>query len=321
MKIENKYVKIKNGRTYEFKNTITDDYLKVFTKSQYDNNYKKLSATEKELTYCYIKTDSEINSNDSTLPAEYNYRLPVITDYEKGSDIIEINYVYNNVSGYAKSDGTTFNEITNINDIVNQKLIKLGFGNENNVYAYVDVSACNIIMTENEFLYIYRKDTLSSDAKYTGNYYPAHLSPLGIKIEDYNYYGELYSIGFGFTKGIINEEYLISDNPVTEINDYTYQVELERGYDDTLTPNEVIYPNNNLYSVYEVHLQGVYPNSIIYPNSNLQPGASDYKYLIYKYRLYRVSGNDIIESDYYYTMSYYTEHKGQIYMNTKLERS
>lgn len=491
MQIKNEYVTIKNGKTYDFRNTITNDYLKLFNKSQYDDNYKKMSSTDKELIYCYIKTDEEISQDDTTyynlvdietadssgstnyftidnnywlnynrtgrfinddinfnnsgyielgqdynllfaikninvadgfniyinnniyfdynpnnnvlkaylddnemtitkknnvyycsfhlhnidsienlisldvsgysadssglsfslqysiikennnnnyieqptnyqyskyidltdLAGQYNYRIPIMDKNVEGKNNVEVYYTYNNVSGYSKTDGSAFNDIVDINDMADQTIKQLAFGNNNIIYAFVDVSAGNIKMQENEVLYVYRKDSFSSDAYYTGNYYPAHLSPLGVKIDDYIYYGSLYSVGFGFSKGNIHEEYLISENPVTEIDDYTFQIELERGTSDTLTPNNNLYPNSNLYPVLEVHTTGIYPNNNLYPSTNIYPQLTDYKYIIYKFNLYRISNNTIIYLNEFYTMSFYTEKKGTVRANTKLERS
>ena len=482
MQIKNEYVKIKNKRTYDFRNTITNEYLKLFNKSQYDDEYKMLSSSEKELIYCYLKTDDELtpsssyyniinihdiiekdthytvdsndwikfsnssrfiqfadivfdntgyiedgndykllfaiknittsqmyltinddiyiyyngsnlianlygqektitkknnvyylafhlhdfqNSNDllsidlsaengltidfqysiiketsnenyieqvtnysyspyldlTDLASQYNYRLPVTNESINGESTIEVYYTYDNVSGYSKSDGSAFIDIVNINDLVGQQIEQIAFGSNNEIYAFIDVTASNIIVQENEPLYVYRKDMLSSDALYVGNNYPAHLSPLGLKLNGYTYYGSLYSVGFGFSKGNMHEEYLISENPVKEIDDYTFQIELERGSNETLTPNENLQPNNTLYPVLEVHTTGIYPNNELYPSNEIYPQITDYKYIIYKYNLYRINNNNIIYLNEYYTMSFYTEKKGMVRANTKLERS
>ena len=67
MKIKNEYVQIKNGKTYDFRNTIMPEYLQLFSKSQYDENFKKKSV-DKPFDYVYINTteDTAPKVNDNT---------------------------------------------------------------------------------------------------------------------------------------------------------------------------------------------------------------------------------------------------------------
>ena len=120
----------------------------------------------------------------------------------------------------------------------------------------------------------------------------------------------------------MNEEYLISENPVEQIDDITFRITLEKGIDDTLTPNENIYPNDNLFPILETHLvSGFYPSKNLYPNENIYPILGNDKYIIYKYKFFRTDGTKVFPVEKYYTMSFYTENKGTTRVDTKYERS
>lgn len=505
MKIKNEYIKIKNGKTYEFRNTITTDYLKLFSKSQYDEDYK-LKANEKKLKYVYIKTGSntqeskennnknyynlidvhnpiskhnsfsymdfdwvkftgknlseyneylfklentgfiqkgdsyrilvelrdivrpqskvatlrlaekefyihinpanyqnllsvnarygntigveenadgkylfalhrhnygkydseadiftqifagvptgvtfdfrislikEENNQDfveqldyedytynsfvnfSSLASEYNYKLPANQSYYESSNArVDTYYTFDNASGFLKSDGTEFVETINVNEIANQKILQLAFGNEDTIFAFVDISDTNIVIEDDESLYIYRKDVITSDATFSGDTIPVHLSPLGYKINDTTYYAELYSVGLGFFKGQMNEEYLLSENTFEEIDDTTFRVVLEKGIDDTLTPTEMLQPHTELMPVVETHVgTEIHPNSNLQPNLNIYPCVLNYKYIMYKYRLYEIKAIGIYPIEKYYIMNFYTDNKGTTRVDTKYERS
>ena len=506
MKIKNEYIKIKNSRTYDFRNTITSDYLKLFSKSQYDDSFK-IKAPEKALKYVYIKTgdissESRENSNKSyynlinihdlessgdgsftikdfdwlgftgktssvaketkiqfknndfikkgdnyrillemreilissetsvalriaekefsvellpntyehamyvsarygnkikvtrnsdgnylfalhrnnygkyledaniyiqsvdgnptnvsfdfrislikeennqdyveqlsfneymynkyidfsSLAANYNYRLPSNQKfYESNNSCIDTYYTFDNTSGYYKSDGTGFAYVADINEMANKQILQLAFGNDNTIYAFVDIATSNVIVEKDIGLYIYRKDRIKSDAYYTGDGIPVHLSPLGYKINGTTYYAELYSVGLGFFKGLLNEEYLVKENPIEEIDDNTFRITLEKGINETLTPSNTLYPHANLMPVLETHLGNeIYPSKVLQPSNLIYPSIGKYKYVMYKYRLYSIKGLQTIPINKYYVMSFYTESQGTTRVDTKYERS
>lgn len=261
--------------------------------------------------------------SSSDLVAKYNYRLPVTkSSCESSNSVVDTYYSFDNMSGYYKSDGLEFIQTTNINEMANKQILQLAFGDENTIYAFIDISESDISIAEDEGLFIYRKDIVVSDAIFSGDLIPAHLCPLGCKIDSDICYAELYSIGLGFTNGIMNEEYLISENPVEQIDDITFRITLEKGIDDTLTPNESIFPNDNLFPILETHLvSGFYPSKDLYPNENIYPILGNYKYIIYKYKFFWTDGTKVFPVEKYYTMSFYTENKGTTRVDTKYERS
>lgn len=289
----------------------------------------RLSLIKEENTQNYIETlnfdDYQYNKyiSLSSLSQTYNYRLPVGQNYYDSSNSrVDTFYTFDNTSGYYKSDGEIFTQITDINELANKKITQLGFGNEETIYAFVDVSDANIVVDKDVGLFIYRKDVLTSDAYYTGNSIPVHLSPLGYKIDNKTYYAELYSTGLGFFKGSMNEEYLIDENPIEEIDDNTFRITLEKGTNETLTPNNSIFPNINLMPIVETHIGNeIYPSNQLHPTGSVYPCIGKYKYVMYKYRLYSIQGLQTIPTNQFYVMSFYTDNQGTTRVNTKYERS
>lgn len=290
-------------------------------------SYIKEENTRTEFFYIpYNEKNYKYNTyiDFNNLALSYDYRLPIVQKYYNSNNSrIDAFYNYDNMSGYHKSDGEKYIATTDINEMANKKINKLGFGTVDKIYAFVDISGANIIVEPDTGVFIYRKDIITSDAIFVGqNLIPAHLCPLGFAHADgNNYYAELYSVGLGFSRGDMNEEYLISQNPIEQVDDTTFRVTLEKGIDDTLTPYLTLQPRTTLYPVLEAHIaNGVYPNINLQPLTDIYPRQGSYKYIIYKYRLYKTDGETVTTKNEFYTMSFYTEHKGTTRVNTKFER-
>lgn len=304
MKIKNELVSIKIGsKQYDFKNLILDEYLKRFVRAQikYANieagaNLTEESATEYEnktdllMRYCLIKFDEPLKNIESTELKNNDFDLVSFDDFAVSQDISEkgvvIQYLYNLKETY---NYKTL-KYENINKYSGRKITAIGFNST--MYSSDNCSVCAILDTSNYNIYIQgnqsfsvtRRDKIQSDAlfncsfeKYKG---PIHLAPLK---ESYNVYGEdgedggstardwntrkafLYSVGLSSYIDYIDKERIIGEDIQIEINGTELIIkELENYYS-----NKIFFPNND-----------------IYPGSNIYPIKSNYKYIIFKYKIY-----------------------------------
>lgn len=310
MKVKNEYVQIKVGnKTYMHKNMILNEYLYKLFDSQLDVIHDYCYINE-----CYIKLDAPIDvdydSQISKNDFDFSYSVGLNEGYfnkfsNRNENTITINLNFNNSSLIVINGEYT--EGSSINQFIGKKIMGIGFGNssQENIFAYLDTRNMNIVINYNEEISIIRVDTLKSDGVCNGIEYPLHLvNDFADKDAEWNeqesttYYtkAQLYSVGFGNVKGYMEEEYLISNLTTTRNNNSI-------SFDLTRNKNVGKYPSNNLFP-------GFYPTK---DNS---------KYLIFKYRLYRINNTktNYYYLDEYYTMSMPNVNFGDLNVKLKIER-
>lgn len=316
MRIKNEYVEIKVGnKVYTKQNMILNTYLKAIFDKQFvqDMNIRYLR-------YCYLKLDtplenidydSEISSFDFDIVIPETIK-PSISATDKN---IKVLYNFEDRVYFFKRNGGSWAGITGSNfDMFEGKRVVgigfgVGFGINAKAFAYLDTRNMNIVINKNERFRVSRLDNIISDGISKGIEYPLHLvndivkkDPKYIQVNNVNYEeitkSQLYSIGFGNTIGYMEEEYLIND------------VETDR--DD----------NSITFNVNRTKKVGHYPSEDLH--FTFYPTMDNSKYLIFKYRLYRIyrvgEENIITNLDKYYTMSKPNENFGNLEIKLKIER-
>lgn len=326
MKIKNDVITLKIGKKqYNFNNLILDEYLKRFVLAQLKLNSLNTYSTMKDLKYCLLKFDESIESLSSSSKLKNQDFDICFTGIPVHNQIISENqitveYLYTSdkvVWDYSKN--TSDNNY--ISNYYGKKITAIGFNvgwmpysameaSKNYVCAVLDTSNYNIYLQENQELSITRRDVITSDALFYSNDKdkvpgPAHLSPIGLdqiiyQNNIYNEnntqwssfydrtYGVLYSVGLSSYIDYIDKEFIIGQD--TELQNNGMELTVE-GIENYLTKGSLLYPNSNLY-----------------PSSTLYPAKNNYKYLIFKYKVYQEvhlgSYNDIIsesrDTGYYY---------------------
>lgn len=331
MKIKNELVSLKIGnKKYDFKNIILNEYLKRFALRQLDTTTLRYALHQVYLDTVFFKFDTpfeNLSPQSEVLPESFDIAFTggcksVITTATPNLITTKYTYDMNNyIYDYNKKKGGNLS----FDDYYDKKIVAVGFGTsfasfnkKNKVCAILDTSNYNIYMQANQKLECARKDTVSTDAFFWSNdgrvKAPVHLCPCGgepllyqdpypgFREEDKKIFmarsaiptkGCLYSIGLSSYTDYINEEFVIGK----DINVVQNGTELS------------IQSINNDYN-FEKKLS---PNNLIYPSSNLYPIKSNYKYVIFKYKIYQeiekgVYGEDnTLNFEYVqtYTKSYY----------------
>lgn len=313
MKVKNNFVKIQNGnKTYIRKNMILNTYITRLFNAQLDTTH-----STSQIASCFIKFDTPIENvqydtvltqsdfdvtlfDSTTNEVVGNEKFQKMTERNKNN--IKINYLFSNEGLFYAGDEYLYS-----NDFARfdrKKITAIGFGFGNAVFAFLDTSNMNIIINGNEGINITREDILQSDGICKGFEYPLHLVN---DIADYDAVyiehttlikkAQLYSVGFGNTLGLMEEEYLIGNVQVAR--------------DD----------NSITFNVNRVKKVGHYPSENLH--LGFYPTMDNSKYLIFKYRLYRYStaAQGLYEyTDEYYTMSMPNENFGDLEIKLKLER-
>lgn len=312
MKVRNEYVQIKIGnRVVTHKNMILDEYLKRIFNSQIDEVHDKAYIEQ-----CYLKFDEplEVDYDSVVYPSEFDltmqnhqYNGNFDRKVTLTNNSVKINYTFDNNSDFIA--GTTYGGVEVLNAFINRKIVGIGFGIDNSspIFAYLDTSNMNLRLNSSEHLSITRVDTIASDGICDGIEYPLHLvndlafkdpSTVVIQGQTYTRYvkANLYSIGFGNVKGIMEDEYVINNSFIKNRDDNSITFNVERN------KSVGIYPSNNL-------------------NTGFIPLKDNSKYLIFKYRLYKVTDTGWVDlTDDYYTMSMPNETFGDLDVKLKIER-
>lgn len=328
MKIKNEYIKIKTNKEIVLHNYIYDNYLKIFSTTQYNENelYKNES---KNLSNCFIKFDTELEDIKNASITDFDISIASSQNEIVGSKQ-EVNAMYTYTTRKGIRVISTREATNDLNQYAGKKVTALGFG-MNEIMACVDTSNYNVYIVKDEEFNVSRKDIITSDAICIGNEYPVHLAPL-FKTCEYesakgvfiaNIYAKLYSVGLGATIGKMEEEYIIGEdiNAIKE-SDTSFGFNLRKGNEQS------VYPQNNLYTEDSLYPLPLYVQNEIHPQNNLHcsdtlyPLASNYKYVIYKYQLYYIDrGSAIEELQQFYTMNYSTKVKGLFEIVNKIERN
>ncbi len=349
MKIKN-IINIKIGKkSIDFHNLILDEYLERFVRTQLDLNVSNLAPNLKQLRTLYLKFDTplEFDITSKINPFEsFDIALPMDLD-EFSQNIsdkaITAKYIFSAKESVYNLATRKYESISNY---YGRKITAIGF---NALFAIPKLGGyvCSILNTinynisleENQGFVLTRRDTISTDANFWSNDSrvkgPIHLSVEGgpsLLYQDPLFtehdggsvasavpqptYAQLYSIGFSSYKDYIDKEYVIGQD-IEAVNNGT-SISLS-GLENILS-NDFIYANEQLY-----------PSNLIYPIK------ANYKYAIYKYKLFQeiysknpnyVEGGDepIYISEWTDTGAYYYQSmplnlEGNIDLTIKYERS
>lgn len=334
MKISNEYVRVQNGeQTITLKNLILDKYLELFIRTQQTEDYDERYSDDynKIFTHCYIKFDEKIERINPSLEIskeQFDISISRI-NYDKTYNQNGIDIVYNfgtrNKSGIYVINQQKY--IENLDEYNGRKITAIGFGNRN-IYAILDTSNYSLIIQSGNTLNIFRKDKFVSDS--ICDSVPYHLSPDGqgwIAYDDgqyqTNYYAKLYSIGLGTQIGRMNNEKIIGkDIDMIKIDSKSFGFNLRKGSNKVEYPNSNMFCSSNKYPLPLYVFKELFPTSSLYLGSGKYPLLGDYKYVIYKYRMYYINrGGQMVELDQYYTMSCPINAEGYFQIITKIERN
>lgn len=338
MKIKN-FINLKIGkRSIDFHNLILDEYLERFVKAQLDVNTGNLAPNLRKLRTLYLKLDTplEFDATSKLDPfASFDIALPINLD-EFSQNIsdktITAKYIY---SAGERVYNLSARKYESIVGYYNRKITAIGF---NALFAVLRLGGytCSILNTSNynisleasqEFV-LTRRDTISTDADFWSNDSrikgPIHLTVDGGPSLLYQdpfvtpqpTYAQLYSIGFSSYKDYMDKEYVIGQE-IEAVNNGT-SISLS-GLENVLS-NDLIYPNEQLQ-----------------PSNSIYPLKANYKYVIYKYKLFQeiysrnpsyVEGGDEDEfistwtdTGAYYYQSMPLNLEGNIDLRIKYERS
>ena len=334
MKFENKYIKIKmKKQEITLHNYIYDRYLALFSKCQYETNQEALYTMhqKKELYYCYIKFDSKIEDITNAKESDFDSYIQRATINVTGnSNSVSTSYTYS-----CKEDkiyDLKLQQNVSINQYKNKKVTALAFGNNHEIMSCVDTSNYDVRILENESFMVSRKDIMMTDGICDGIELPLHIASVSnqyalLESEAVNVpvWARLYSIGLGRIKGFIDDEYVIGKEiEVIKQSDTVFGFNLLKGFKQNIFPHNKTYARSGLYPLPEYTSREEYPLAKGFCSSTKYPLQSNYKYIIYKFRLYYYDTmqGKIVNLNRYYTLSYpETTVKGLFQIKTKIERS
>lgn len=344
MKISNENIEIKIGaKKYEFKNLILDEYLRRFAKRQISENEMDYTVNDTKLKYCLIKFDKqfkditpEMNINNSDFDICFIWDTFCSQEISESQIMIQYTYTPGFIWDYNKNAGNS----NGITDYYGKKITAIGFNsywaNDVNlsfkvpVCAILDISNYNIYLQERQDISITRRDIITTDALFYSNDKnkvpgPVHLAPYGVPqiIEQANIYndsrdswrifndfgyGILYSVGLSSYKDYIDKEFVIGKDIQLELNGTELKINDLKNY---MSANNLKYPSNDVFA-----------------NDNMYPLKTNYKYIIFKYKVWqRVhSGSfDNIKSvatdtGYYYYQAIPIKKFGKINLRIRYER-
>ena len=342
MKIKNDLISIKMGKKqYDFRNLILDEYLKIFASTQIDINENTKTSNRKDLTYLLIKFDTPLeNLNESSVLVNEDfdvcasYHNTAIQEFSENSVITQYDYKINDVLEYANAN---YPETNNISKYYGKKVTAIGFNSfgakstsvSTNVKAVLDTSNYNIYIQENQDFTVTRKDIITTDALFYSNnkrkisgtihlaplYNEAVIEPTILKNEEGATitgpdisYGVIYSIGMSSYIDRIDKELVIGKD--IEIIQNGAELSIE-GIENYWSKEKLLYPNSNLY-----------------PNSGLYPIKSNYKYIIFKYKVWQniLSGTyenpvyTMTDTGYFYYQVVPISKFGELNLKIKYER-
>lgn len=308
MKVSNEFVRIRTGNKEKiFRNLILNNYLKLYADSFLQFKDKTLNAclinfthdnkiTEESTSMKYdlvIIADSRdiFQKNSPTqITTEYYYRRQI-----SGEDI----YISNN---YKQWFGSTIKDIGFAHYDYGTQKYKL--------YAYLNVSAYNVVLQENQPLAVVRQDKVTSDYDFWSNSprvnAPFHLSTDGFKdivgFEATYYYPKLYSIGFGELPYSLQKEYKVEELDIIQ--------------------------NNNVITINGV--QGNYLSDTLYMSSDILMSddllmrEATWRYLAYVFHLWKrenPESDNYIDSGLNYVQYLDLRQHGKLDLSIKYERN
>lgn len=315
MKVENKLVRIFNGKkNLTFQNHITDKYLSLFAKRQYQNVGNEVNLNFKRVL---LKFDSPVENPEDK--SEYQEHLYGNISYDYSYNYFKVNYDYLST------------DLQNVipKEWIGHKIYGIAFMVETEKYqpdkeyvgAYLDVSDYDIYIGQNAFVNIYREDVISSEA--ICNEIPYHLAPFYTDDGTTYKIGKVYSVGFGNNREKIDEEYIIGDDVELESIENGFKFKIGGTLDFTLYPSDENYPSNGTYPMrLIVNTPEITPQNDLYPSDDIYPLITNYKYIIIKYNVCNVDSNyKVTSTNDYYLMAYPYTRKGTVTVKVKYERN
>lgn len=346
MIVKNEYIKIRTDKEYVLHNYIYDSYLRLFSKGQLLDKWGLVYQEEnesKELSYCFIKFNDFLENYHDAKYTDFDIRIPKthiqVVGTSKGCNIT---YTFAGIE--AMDLINTENELNSLKDYYGKRITAIGFGGWDEPFACVDTTNYSIYLTEGEELAITRKDMFESDAECVGYEYPYHLAPIQYKQYIEEYVDEdtgkkintpyrvpmiaiLYSIGLGSQKGVMEEEYIVgTDVEIKEESDTVFGFNVRTGLEKSFFPGSKIFAGSKRYPLPANFKEEIFLNDNLQPGVNKYPLKSNKKYVILKYKfVYQYASMHyqktvLINTDNYYTMSFYTEAKGLFEVKNKIER-
>lgn len=327
MIIKNEFVKIKTDKEIVLHNYLYDEYLEAFCKSQYVTSARELEELnmKKSFELVYIKFEDKLVDFQKAKPTDFDIKLDVkIVQKETNTKSINAYYTYSM-------------KASDIEKYMNKKITAIGFGTYGKILACIDTSNYSVFVTKDERMEIVRKDTFSSDAECIGYDYPIHLSPQSLftktrSLEPKEFLSILYSVGFGTSKGDMQEEYILEEDihnqrlNIEYLNDTTFEINLKRDTYKNVFPNTNFYGATGKMPVAFYDERDLFPESKLYGGTNKYPVKSNYQYIILKYQLYYIDYSMSAEPDMTRINKFYTMNiplnniKGLFKLRTKVER-
>ena len=343
MILSNKFVNIQTKKqNIESHNYIYDRYLEFVNKSQFKtSNNEDLDKynVKKMASKCLLKFDTPIIDYENTSYEDFDAGIYMQSYNVSGkNNQCNVTYIYNSTDSFV--DATDPNTNLDINNYVGKKVTAIGFCNnwyENtgveqyeykpDMLAFLDVSEYNIEITEDEKIVITRSDDFSSNMECDGIDFPKHLAPYYM----YSYaedtdmspiYARLYSVGFGTSKGIMQEEYKLDGNEIEiEKTNTDFSFWIKTGEKRTIYPKVTLHPSNSRYPMKEYQFVEQYPTTTFMPSNNRYPMKSNVKYIIFKYKLcYYNYEQELIDMEDEYTMNYYSPLIAYFHVRNKIGR-
>lgn len=313
MKVRNEYVNIKVGnKECKKHNFFLNKYLKLYSKSQLNKDNAMIMSFQKLFDRVYLKLDNQLQVDYDTDLKPQDFELELVNNLISNvlgtKNTITATYYVNNSDGFYLNGALEFDR----SKLIGYKITGIAFGDSENVYTFLDTTDYNLEIIDESLIDISRKDLITTDAICSYDY-PVHLAPRNINGE----YAYLYSVGLGRRSGAMEEEYIIDDAiKINEDDDYTYSFLLTKAIDVGIYPCNECYPSITTYPTTFKIKTSIYPQLNLYCGDNIFPSSADYKYIIYKYKIYNSKGY-VGE----YTMSLYTEKEGILTIKDKIERN
>ena len=310
MIIKNEYVTINIGeKSIELKNTILDKYIERIIENQFLTQNRK----DLFLETVVLKFDEKLHFNENSTLKQSDFDICIegkSAEINITNNNITVQYTYPEQAGafYRIYDAKTHSPIYDFNNYLNKKITAIGFkcgtAADEEVLACLNTSNYNLYIQEQQIFSITRKDTFSTDAIFycpnqivTG---PIHLIENSNNDYSNNYIGVLYSIGLSSYINYIDKEFVIGKDVEKEINN-----------------NELIIKGIENYLATDSSLFG---NEYLFPISDLYPVKTNYKYIIFKYKIYQINYAKSTDTKYYYYQAIQIDKFGKMNLKIKYER-
>lgn len=342
MKIRNEIITIKNGKKiYEFNNLILNEYLGRFVKKQLNPDDINKISNATDLSYLLIKFDEPIKNitpEKTILNSDFDIVFTFVKSkiQDLSTNQVSVKYIYDDAETIFDYDKNTAEDIK-IDNYWGRKVAMLGFNGYWTSYnassfpvcAILDVSNMNIYLQENQKFSVTRRDIITTDLIFKSSDInkipcPIHISPLDNKAviapnvlwnDEHNAaingedksYGILYSLGLSYNDSEIDKEFIV-------------------GKDVQINTNNNELTISNITEEFTKYLY--YPSSNKYPNNLLYPTKENYKYVIFKYKVWQniLSGtyenpvNTMKDTGFYYLQSMPLDKFGKLNFKIKYER-